>query len=89
MRRHDLTLNGSLPSAPSAEPPAPIPLLTSRTTKCPRCKNGTILGRGENASCLSCGYEPITVNEYVDAEAWVAALPLIKDGTISKPRGGY
>jgi hypothetical protein len=78
--------DGSLADAPPAAPSAPIPLTDRTTTKCPRCLRGTILGGGQNASCMSCGYEPITPSEYASAEAWLAALPRDRDGEIVTAR---
>lgn len=52
----------------------PRPSTRSAPNTCPRCEGGLILGRGENASCIACGYEPITPSEYASAEAYIAAV---------------
>ena len=70
------------PSAdtPSTHPPTSATFSTPRLSPrsvpngCPRCEGGLILGRGENASCIACGYEPITPSEYASAEAYIAAV---------------
>ena len=82
----DLKNDGSLRNAPTVVQNAAIPLTDRTTTKCPRCLRGTILGGGVNASCMSCGYEPITPSEYASAEAWLASLPRDADGEIVTAR---
>lgn len=86
---------------PTAEPSADTPSTPQTTTAtfsnlmpstrsarntCPRCMAGLVLGAGEDAACLACGYRPASVNEYASAEAYLATLRRDKDGDVILPR---
>lgn len=73
----------------SVENAAPNAASLSRsrmTSNCQRCLRGRIVGIGDDASCFSCGFVPISENEYASAEKYLASLKRDEAGLTIMPR---
>jgi hypothetical protein len=52
---------------------APIGLTSPMKSDCPRGHQGQVIGRGDDASCLTCGWAPVGVPAaHETAELWLA-----------------